>query len=405
MGLSPLIVVGQDDTLPPLTVTLTDLNNNPINLSTATSVMFQLGSAFTGTIVNSPVTITDAVHGKVTYTWSPQDTLTPGVYSIEWVVTWGNSTQSSYPIHGYQYITIMNNLAIGYPNVSATFNTIWSSSSAPISANGNNGDFWYNTSNNYFYGPKANGSWPAGFSINPSGYTLDHMNVNPSSTAQVGLTVNNPSGTSVDVAQFQINGTPYWRVTSAGKLIGVAEADATVFAASGLTGAQIASRYVGATSGGAPVSGTFAVGDFVIDTVNGTVIVCTTAGSPGTWVTLINTISNQTVGGNKTFTGSTSVAALSASGEITSSTAGIGVTLTEGTNARMGTAVLNGTTAVVVSTTAVTSKSRIFLTIQTPGGTPASPYVSAMIPGTSFNVKSTGASDTSTVAWLIVNHT
>lgn len=83
-------------------------------------------------------------------------------------------------------------------------------------------------------------------------------------------------------------------------------------------------------------------------------------------------------------------------------TAGLGLAIKEGTNAKMGTATLNGTTAVTVWTTAVTANSRIFLTIQTPGGTPASPYVHTRSAGTSFNVKSTGASDTSTIAWMIV---
>jgi hypothetical protein len=50
----------------------------------------------------------------------------------------------------------------------------------------------------------------------------------------------------------------------------------------GLTGATSATRYVGATASGAPASGTFAVGDFVI-THAGEVYVCTTAGTPGTW--------------------------------------------------------------------------------------------------------------------------
>lgn len=54
------------------------------------------------------------------------------------------------------------------------------------------------------------------------------------------------------------------------------------FSASGLTGATAASRYVGATASGAPASGTFAVGDFVIDRT-AAIWVCTTAGSPGTW--------------------------------------------------------------------------------------------------------------------------
>ncbi len=53
--------------------------------------------------------------------------------------------------------------------------------------------------------------------------------------------------------------------------------------ASGLTGATAASRYVGATTSGAPGSGTFAKGDFVIDQT-ASMWVCTVAGSPGTWV-------------------------------------------------------------------------------------------------------------------------
>lgn len=51
----------------------------------------------------------------------------------------------------------------------------------------------------------------------------------------------------------------------------------------GLAGASSATRYVGATASGAPASGTFEVGDFVIDQ-SGAVQVCTVAGTPGTWV-------------------------------------------------------------------------------------------------------------------------
>jgi hypothetical protein len=57
------------------------------------------------------------------------------------------------------------------------------------------------------------------------------------------------------------------------------------FSASGLTGAVQASRYVGATTSGAPVSGTFAVGDFIIDR-SGSIWICTGAGTPGTWTQL-----------------------------------------------------------------------------------------------------------------------
>jgi hypothetical protein len=56
----------------------------------------------------------------------------------------------------------------------------------------------------------------------------------------------------------------------------------TNYAPTGLTGAVSASRYVGATTSGAPVSGTFTTGDFVV-TQDGHIFVCTAGGTPGTW--------------------------------------------------------------------------------------------------------------------------
>lgn len=54
------------------------------------------------------------------------------------------------------------------------------------------------------------------------------------------------------------------------------------FAPSGLTGAVSASRYVGATASGAPTTGTFITGDWII-TLAGSLYICTSGGSPGTW--------------------------------------------------------------------------------------------------------------------------
>lgn len=49
------------------------------------------------------------------------------------------------------------------------------------------------------------------------------------------------------------------------------------------TGATAAAAFVGGTVSGAPVAGTFAVGDFVV-AQNGKIWICTVAGTPGTWV-------------------------------------------------------------------------------------------------------------------------
>jgi hypothetical protein len=88
-------------------------------------------------------------------------------------------------------------------------------------------------------------------------------------------------------------------------------------------------------------------------------------------------------------------------GDISMNTAGNGLKIKEGTNARMGTAVLVAGSK-VVSTTAVTASSRIFLTSNTDGGTPGWLRVSARSAGTSFTITSSSGTDTSTVAWIII---
>ncbi|MEV7975430.1 glycosyl hydrolase family 28-related protein [Streptomyces sp. NPDC086519] len=81
--------------------------------------------------------------------------------------------------------------------------------------------------------------------------------------------------------------------------------------------------------------------------------------------------------------------------------AGKGLRVKEGTNAKMGTAVLVGGVK-AVATTAVTATSRIYITSNADGGTPGWLRVSTRTAGTSFTIQSSSASDTSTVAWLIV---
>lgn len=51
----------------------------------------------------------------------------------------------------------------------------------------------------------------------------------------------------------------------------------------GLTGAVAGGRFVGFTTFGAPISGTFLLNDYVISLASGAIIVCSVAGSPGTW--------------------------------------------------------------------------------------------------------------------------
>ena len=88
-------------------------------------------------------------------------------------------------------------------------------------------------------------------------------------------------------------------------------------------------------------------------------------------------------GGNATFVG----AAVAEDG-LFISTAGTGLSVKEGVNAKMGTATLNGVTEVTIPTSAVGASSRVFLSIESPAGTIGGlAYVSSRIPGTSFGIK------------------
>jgi hypothetical protein len=90
-------------------------------------------------------------------------------------------------------------------------------------------------------------------------------------------------------------------------------------------------------------------------------------------------------------------------GDVSISTAGRGLKIAEGSNAKMGRATLNGTTGVVVNTTAVGTNSEIFMTTQVPGGTLGVPVVVSRVNATSFTIRSSVAGDVSTVAWMIVD--
>ncbi|MFJ3812586.1 hypothetical protein ACIPWE_40285 [Streptomyces sp. NPDC090073] len=94
-------------------------------------------------------------------------------------------------------------------------------------------------------------------------------------------------------------------------------------------------------------------------------------------------------------------ATLATDGSLSLATAGGRLLVKEGTNAGMGLATLVAGT-VTVNTTAVTANTRVFLTAQSTGGTAGAVRVSARVAGTSFTITSTSGTDTSTVAWLLV---
>lgn len=106
-----------------------------------------------------------------------------------------------------------------------------------------------------------------------------------------------------------------------------------------------------------------------------------------------------TVGGVSSGTGGITTA-----GGVVLTQVGTGLSIKEGSNATMGLATLNGVTEVTISTTALTTNSRIFVSIEAPGGTVGGAvFVSSRIAGVSFGIKGIVVGDTSSVAWLIIH--
>lgn len=89
-----------------------------------------------------------------------------------------------------------------------------------------------------------------------------------------------------------------------------------------------------------------------------------------------------------------------ASGNIGTNVAGVGFKVKEGTNARMGVAVLVGGT-VTVSNTSITANTRIFTSRSTTGGVEGT-LSTTQINATSFTINSNSVADTSTINWLLI---
>lgn len=97
-----------NDTYPPIELTLTD-QAGAIDLTTADVVRLLLKSA-TLSIVTGPVTIVDAVAGKISYTWEADDLLQVGAYRGEVEITWDPGVIETIPNDGYFTVDVLEDL-------------------------------------------------------------------------------------------------------------------------------------------------------------------------------------------------------------------------------------------------------------------------------------------------------
>lgn len=89
--------IKRHDTRPPLVKNLTDADGNPVNLTTASGVVFIMSAGGVAKVNRASTTVTDAPTGKVSYTWVAANTDTSGTYDGEFEVTFSDGGVQTFP--------------------------------------------------------------------------------------------------------------------------------------------------------------------------------------------------------------------------------------------------------------------------------------------------------------------
>ena len=101
--------IKQNDTSPSLQAILKDASGTAISL-TGASVRFHM-KALDGTVkVDAAMTVTDNLNGVVQYDWQIGDTDTVGSYSVEFEVTYSDSTIETFPNNQNLTISVVREL-------------------------------------------------------------------------------------------------------------------------------------------------------------------------------------------------------------------------------------------------------------------------------------------------------
>ncbi len=89
-----------------------DANGNPIDLTTATGVVFHMKrDQDAAAKVNAAATIITAGQGIMGYTWAGTDTDTAGQFKADWRITFSGGSELTVPTHLYDTVFVDAKLA------------------------------------------------------------------------------------------------------------------------------------------------------------------------------------------------------------------------------------------------------------------------------------------------------
>lgn len=90
--------IGQGARRPTIPAQLTE-SGQPINLTGASSVTLRALLPDGTTAITGTCTIDAASTGEVSYAWAANDTDTPGLYRLQFVITWSAGVTQALPTH------------------------------------------------------------------------------------------------------------------------------------------------------------------------------------------------------------------------------------------------------------------------------------------------------------------
>ncbi len=106
------LVIGQGQTLPPLSQTIIDpTTSNAANLTGASVTFVMRGTGTPSPTVTAAATIPTPSAGLVTYDWTAANTATPGLYNAQFLVTTSSGSTYQWPATGYLQVEVQESLS------------------------------------------------------------------------------------------------------------------------------------------------------------------------------------------------------------------------------------------------------------------------------------------------------
>jgi len=103
--------IKRNDTAPAYTATLTDEDDEVVDLTDATVTFTMTLVGATTPKVSAEADVVSAEDGTVSYSWGETDTDTAGLYRAEFEVTFEDLSVRTFPARDYFYVNIVADLA------------------------------------------------------------------------------------------------------------------------------------------------------------------------------------------------------------------------------------------------------------------------------------------------------